>query len=45
VLVLIRAPPDRACGPTFSNTGTTILYAGMLALGLRQGWWRRSSTR
>src|SRR5436309_10794428 len=38
VLVLIFAP--RPTGPVdsiFGNTGTTILYAGMLALGLCQG--------
>jgi MFS family permease len=38
VLVLIFAP--RPAGPVdsiFGNTGTTILYAGMLALGLCQG--------
>jgi len=38
VLVIIFAP--RPAGPVdsiFGNTGTTILYAGMLALGLCQG--------
>jgi MFS family permease len=38
VLVIVLAP--RPAGPVdsiFGNTGTTILYAGMLALGLCQG--------